>query len=107
MATAELALAIPAVVLVLVVSLAAIAAGVDQVRCVDAARAAARSLARGDAVGVAQGLARGAGPPGASVSVGVSGELARATVSVPRSFPILGFSWVIRASAVAPREGAP
>ena len=41
MVTAELALAVPVVVMVLALGLAAIRVGVDQVRCVDAARLAA------------------------------------------------------------------
>ena len=47
MATAELAVAIPTLVLVLFVALSALATVTDQVRCVDAARATARALARG------------------------------------------------------------
>jgi len=38
MVTAELALALPVVVLVLTLGLGAICVGIDQVRCVDAAR---------------------------------------------------------------------
>ena len=51
MVTAELAVAIPAVVLVLAMCLAGVTAGIDQIRCVDAARVAARSAARGDTPG--------------------------------------------------------
>ena len=49
MVTAELALTLPAVVLVLVICLSALSWGVDRVRCVDAARVAVRELARGEA----------------------------------------------------------
>ena len=45
MVTAELALTFPAVVLVLVLCLSAISWGIDQVRCVDAARVAVEMAA--------------------------------------------------------------
>lgn len=107
MATAEFAVALPAVVLVLAVALTAIGAGIDQVRCVDAARLAARALARGDNVAEARALARTAAPAGASVDLASGGELTRASVSVARRAPVVGFSWVVRASSVAPREAIP
>ncbi|MFZ2488578.1 MAG: TadE family type IV pilus minor pilin [Anaerolineae bacterium] len=107
MATAEFAVALPAVVLVLVVGLTAIIAGIDQVRCVDAARLAARSFARGDNPADARALARRAAPGGASIEVTASGDLVTATVSVARRAPVLGVSWVVRSMAVAPREAVP
>jgi hypothetical protein len=107
MATAEFAVALPAVVLVLVVAMTAIGAGIDQIRCIDAARLAARALARGDSQGAAVGLARGAAPTGATVSLVTGGDLTTATVSVARRAPVVGISWVVRASAAAPREEVP
>lgn len=107
MATAEFAVALPAAVLVLVVGLTAILAGIDQVRCVDAARLAARSLARGDSQAEARGLARGAAPGGASIEVSVTGVRAAVTVSVERRAGLLGLSWVVRSTSVAPREAVP
>ncbi len=107
MATAEFAVALPAAVLVLVVGLTAILAGIDQVRCVDAARLAARSLARGDNPAAARALARGAAPGGASIEFTSSGDVVTASVSVARRAPVLGISWVVRSMAVAPREAVP
>ena len=74
MATAELAAAIPALVLVLVLALSAITTVTDQVRCVDAARATARALARGDGDGSALALGRRLAPPGARFSVARTGS---------------------------------
>ena len=48
MVTAELAVVLPALLLVLAVALSALGLAVDQVRCVDAAAAGARAAARGD-----------------------------------------------------------
>jgi TadE-like protein len=78
-ATAELAVALPALVLLLVFSLGAVDAVIARMRCVDAARDGALSAARGGD-GVAAGRDRA--PSGASVSVIRDGERVRARVSV-------------------------
>ena len=106
MVTAELALAVPVVVMVLALGLAAIRVGVDQVRCVDAARLAARALARGDAEGSARALAATAGPPGAVVVLGAAGSEVSASVTASRD--LAGWKVVtVRASATAAREEVP
>ncbi len=68
-ATAELAVALPSLVLVLAVALGAVHLGLDQVRCVDAARLGARALARGEPEGAVLREVGAAAPPGARVSV--------------------------------------
>jgi hypothetical protein len=78
-ATAEFAVAMPGVVLLLLVGLTAVAALIAKVECVDAAREAARTAARGDN-GVAAGTR--AAPTHAHVSVS-TGESVRATVTAP------------------------
>ncbi len=95
MATAELALAIPSVVGVLLVVLVAVSAGLTQLRVADAARAAARHAARGetDVAAVAQ---QAAGPVAVAVEVG---ELTCVTASRPVSGPLGGLG--LRASARA------
>ncbi len=106
MVTAELALAVPVVVIVLALGLAAIRVGVDQVRCVDAARLAARALARGDGEGSARALAATAGPPGAVVVLGAAGSEVSASVSASRD--LAGWRVVtVRALATAAREELP
>ncbi|WP_317183088.1 TadE family type IV pilus minor pilin, partial [Intrasporangium sp.] len=65
MVTAELAVAIPVVVLVLLGCLAGLSAAVDQVRCVDAARLASRAAARGDSPLRVHELAQRGAPDGA------------------------------------------
>lgn len=88
MATAEFAVVLPAVVLVLAMSLAAMGLAWDQVRCVDAARAGARVAARGDSPEAVTRVAARAGPSGAQVSLAFSGNLVR--VSVVSRPPIAG-----------------
>lgn len=87
MITAELASAMPALVLVLAVAVAAVGAGIDQIRCVDAARLAARALARGDPLDLAVSGARRAAPPGAEIQASTAGSSITVTVSVRRSLP--------------------
>ena len=83
MVTAELALTFPAVVLVLVLCLSAISWGIDQVRCVDAARVAVRELARGEKDAKAVGHAERVAPDGATVEASRDGEDVTVTVSAP------------------------
>jgi hypothetical protein len=100
------AAAIPAVVVVVVLSLAAISTVSDQVRCIDAARATARLLARGDPADSALAQGRRLAPGGARFTVGRSQtEVTVGVVSRPRP----GLGWLgARAApsghAVAARE---
>jgi hypothetical protein len=108
MATVELAVAMPSVVLVLGLSLAALSAGADQVRCVDAARAAARLAARGELPDRAVAAAEALAPSGSEVRVTGGPTEVVAVVTAP---PVVGLRWVglsVRpsADAVAAREDA-
>lgn len=67
MVTAELAAALPALVLVAVLCVWAVGAVATHVRCLDAARAAARELARGEQPEVVRAVATERAPPGAQV----------------------------------------
>ncbi|PRX99470.1 TadE family type IV pilus minor pilin [Allonocardiopsis opalescens] len=67
--TAETAIALPAVVLLLGMALSMLAAASAQVACADAARSAARLAARGESDAVVGDTARQLGPPGARVAV--------------------------------------
>nr|WP_183321769.1 TadE family type IV pilus minor pilin [Flexivirga oryzae] len=108
MVTAELAAAIPALIFVLLVAVNAVMIGIDQVRCVDAARAAARAAARGDSAQAVQEVGARAGPSGSAVSVAAGGAMVTVTVSAPVPGP---FGWLVggqplRASATTPVEDA-
>jgi Flp pilus assembly protein TadG len=105
--TAELALSIPVLVLLLLAGLTAVGAVVTKLQCVDAAREAARAAARG-ASGEQAG--RSAAPDGAAISVRADGDDVHATVTarVPllvRELPVV----TVTCTAVAAREpgGAP
>lgn len=106
MATVELAVAMPALVLVLVLALSGLSAGVERIRCVDAAREAARVAARGEGSDRARVAAARAAPAGATVQVAASGREVRVTVRA-RPHPglaRLGVRWSAAATAVAVTE---
>lgn len=106
MATAEFAVAVPAVILVLALCLTGVSVGIDQVRCVDAARTGARALARGDEAAAVRAITARAGPRGAAVTLAGHGDEVVVTVSAERALPGTG-PWgtlTIHATATAQRE---
>lgn len=101
MVTAEFAVVLPAVVLVLALSLGALGLAWDQIRCVDAARSGARAASRGDSPGAVILVASHAAPSDAMVSVATSGDIVRVSVvSRPRVAASLLPAW-LRASSTA------
>ena len=100
--TAELAMAFPVVVLLLLVGITAVGAVLTKLRCVDAAREAARAAARGEA---GQEAGQRAAPEGASISVVVEGDTVRAVVRAPVRLlvPLLP-TVTVEADAVAATE---
>jgi len=100
--TVEAAIALAVLAVVLVACLAGIACVIAQVRCADAAREAARLAGRGDADSASSAVAALA-PDGASLSLGGTGDLVEATVSVAAMGGMLP-GVTIRASAAAARE---
>jgi hypothetical protein len=112
-ATAELAVVLPAVVLLAASGVWAVAAAGAQLRCVDAAGTGARALARGEpAAAVSQAVVEVA-PVGAAVSISRTGDLAvvevRLTVRLPGPWPRAGPGVAVGDRAVAALEnvGAP
>lgn len=99
-ATAETAVALPALALVLALSVAAVNAVATHLACVDAARAGARALARGESEAVVLQEASRAAPEEARVRASRSGGEARVEVSAPvRIMP--GMPAPVRAVATA------
>ena len=102
MVTAEIAVAMPVLVVLLAVALTAVSVVAGQLRCVDAAREAARALARGESMASAHSLAMAAGPHGAVLSGGSAGDRIRTTVRA-RVRPLGGYlpAFTVSAEAVA------
>ena len=100
-ATAELAVALPSLVLVLAVALAALDLGVAQVRCVDAARLGARLLARGEAAGPVLQEVRAAAPEGAQVTTTTGPGRVSVVVTGPAPTTLGSLGMVAAPSATA------
>ncbi|MEU9887281.1 TadE family type IV pilus minor pilin [Sphaerisporangium sp. NPDC051011] len=79
--TAEMAVALPSLALVLGAALWALTVVAAQLECVDAARAGARAAARGEPLDAVRHTAARAGPPEATVSVARQPSVSRVTVS--------------------------
>jgi hypothetical protein len=108
MATVELAVAMPSILLVLGLGLTALSAGADQVRCVDAARATARLAARGEPAPQALAAGRRLAPSGADIRITTGSDEVSVVVTAPA---VAGLRWVgmvlrPKADAVAIREDA-
>jgi len=105
--TAEFAVALPAVLLLLAMLLAGSAAGITQLRLEDAARAGARALARGEDPAAVDGIVRKLAGPSASSAVVPGGEWMSVTVSDRAAGP-LGHMvpWTLTARAEARSETA-
>jgi hypothetical protein len=102
MVTAEFAVVLPAMVLVLALSLGALGLALDQVRCVDAARAGVRAASRGDSPGAVIRVATRAAPSQARVSMDTSGDLVRVSVvSRPRVGRSLLPAWLSASSTAS------
>jgi hypothetical protein len=81
--TAELAIGLPAVVLVLVAVLTLAAASTAQMRALDAARAGARAVAVGEPESAVSAVVARVGGPEAEMSLAHEGEWVRVTVTRP------------------------
>lgn len=105
-ATAEFAVALPAVVVVLAVALWAVSVVEARLRCVDAARAGARAAARGEPLDRVEAAVAAAAPAGATVSVVRTGEFARVeVVAVSRpAWAVIMPSITLTASAASATE---
>ena len=86
--TAEIAAALPALVVIVVGAVWLVAIALAQLRCADAAREAARAAARGELPAVVSDLAESVGPDGASVRVRLGSDVVTVEVSAPVPVPL-------------------
>ena len=100
MVTAETAVVLPVLLMVLAGAVAAVVVVGAQLRCVDAAREGARAAARGEPAGVVTDLAARAAPDGATIALGSAGDQVSVTVAATVS-PLGPFPWRIEVSATA------
>jgi hypothetical protein len=90
MVSAELAVSLVTLLLVLAIVLGVLRAGMDRSAAVSAAGVLAREAARGGATATVWGELRRGLPPGATMSVTDAGALVRVRVRVPVSAGIAG-----------------
>lgn len=103
--TAEFAVALPAVLLLLALLLAGASAGVTQLRLEEAARAGARALARGEDPAAVQGIVRTLAGTSATASVGTEGEWLSVTVADGVGGPLgATVPWTLTAKATTRSE---
>jgi hypothetical protein len=86
--TAEIAAALPTLVVIVMAAVWLVLVALAQLRCADAAREAARAAARGEDTAVASRLAETVGPDGANVQIRVEGDLVTVEVSATVPFPL-------------------
>jgi hypothetical protein len=113
--TVELALALPALVILLLVMLWAVGLAGSSMACADAARAGARAAARGESTVVVAALVRGLAPAGATVATSRAGGtvsvrvVLRSRIPGPWQLPAVTLDSVAlaRLEAAAPIARAP
>ena len=89
MVTAELAVALPTVIVVLAVAIAALFAVMTELRCTDAAATAARLLSRGESVATAQAAVRAVAGDTATLRLSSNAGSVRADVRAPAGIPLM------------------
>ncbi|WP_369130938.1 TadE family type IV pilus minor pilin [Modestobacter roseus] len=100
MVTAETAVVLPVLLVVLAGAVAAVVVVAAQLRCVDAAREGARAAARGEPAAVVERVAGAAGPDGAVVGQGSSGDTVTVTVAAVVA-PLGPVPWRVTVTATA------
>lgn len=103
-ATAEFAVVLPALVLLIVVLVGAAGIGFSQLRAFDAARSAAREIARGEPRAAVVDEAKKHAGKAATVRVGTDGGYAKVTVTI-RLPEAIFFLDEVEAAATARTEG--
>jgi TadE-like protein len=105
--TAEFAVTLPAVLLLLAMLLAGAAAGVTQLRLEEGARAGARALARGDDSAAVERIVRTLSGASASAVVATEGEWLNVTVTDRVGGPLgASIPWMLTARASTRSETA-
>ncbi|MCZ2825362.1 MULTISPECIES: TadE family type IV pilus minor pilin [unclassified Modestobacter] len=99
MVTAETAVVLPVLLLVLAAAVSAVVVVGAQLRCVDAAREGARAAARGEPVALVHELAAQAAPDGATTELDL-GETVRVTVAATVE-PLGPLPWRVEVTATA------
>ena len=110
-ATAETAVVLPSLILVLLLAVWAVTVAVAQLRCVDAAGTGARALARDEPAALVVAAAQSAGPRGARVTLARAADTVTVTVDAEIAWPGAMLSrlpaFAVTGRAMAAREDLP
>jgi Flp pilus assembly protein TadG len=87
MVTAEVAVALPALILVMALSIWGVVAASTQIACTDAARSGARAAARGEPISMVRARVARSLPAGASVRVQRDSQRTRVEIAAPVEAP--------------------
>ncbi len=101
--TAETAVVLPVIVVMLLMATWAIGLVVTHIRCLDAARDVARAVARGEP----EDEARHVAPKGSTVHVSRDGDDVTAVVRVSREWPLFGGAGAVRVEERATLQAEP
>ncbi|RNL83291.1 TadE family type IV pilus minor pilin [Halostreptopolyspora alba] len=103
--TAETAVALPSLALVLGIALAAVQAAAAHLACVDAARVGARALARGDSEATVRSSVSAVAPERAETELSDEAGFARVVVRAPVALgPGIGTPFEVTGKATIPME---
>lgn len=101
--TAETAVVLPVIVVMLLMATWAIGLVVTHIRCLDAARDVARAVARGEP----EDEVRRVAPKGSTVHVSRDGDDVTAIVGVSREWPLFGGTGAVRVEERATLQAEP
>jgi Flp pilus assembly protein TadG len=105
MVTAEIAVALPALLILVMASVTAVAVLTAQLRCFDAAREGARAAARGEPPAATRDIASRAAPRHAEVIVTAAGDrVSVAVTTTVRLLSVRGPSITVQGRAVTAAE---
>lgn len=103
--TAEIAVALPCLILILSVALACVRAATTHLECVDAARIGARALARGEDEAAVRALVSQTGPRDSAAELSLASDFARVSVTAPvRIFSGMSTPLRVGGTAAIPAE---
>ncbi|MGI5224080.1 TadE family type IV pilus minor pilin [Actinoallomurus sp. CA-142502] len=107
--TAETAVALPALVVVMAVALWGVSAAAAQIACLDAARAGARAAARGEPQAEVRSAVLRAAPPNARVALSRDETTTKVVVQAQADSPLRGLfpALQLEAQAIAATEPQP
>lgn len=105
--TAEVALVLPVLLVVVLLGLWAVGAVITNIRCIDAARDTARAVARGESPEAAQRIGQRSAPEDAAIKITQEGNDIHVAVTASHDWPLLNGLLSLPAKADATIQSEP